>query len=87
MTSNASIQAAISSARALDIAPDDMIALIDKAIAASLASGDLPVVSMGEGGGTLSFTSITDIQNARKYWVAQRNAQNGGVLFSQADFS
>ncbi len=75
MTNNATIEAAISSAHALAITPDDMIALIDKAIAASLSLGTLPVLSMNESGSSMTFNSVLELQSVRSEWVQIKAAE------------
>ncbi len=83
MTTNAEISAAITDAETLDVLPAQMVALIDRAIAAAHVAG-LAVINYSINGRSRT-VSLDAALNMRKYYANLASA--GGVIFQPAEFS
>ena len=77
MATDAAITAAISAAASLAITPAQMVALIDRAIAAGLTEDGRIVLSTGSRGTQISFGSISEAIKARDYYRQLAIASDG----------
>jgi hypothetical protein len=83
MATNAEISAAISDAEALEVSPAQMVALLDKGLAAASISG-LPVINYTINGRSRTI-SIDAALTMRKYYSSL--ASGGGFLTSPIEFA
>lgn len=83
MTSNTDISAAIVDAQALAVSPDQMVSLLDKAIAAAFVSG-LAVITYTISGRSRT-VDIAVARDLRSYYAAL--AGDGGVRFQGVEFA
>lgn len=80
---NSQIQAAISDAESLNVTPTQMVALLDKAIAAAHLDG-LATASYTIAGRTRQ-VALTEAKELRKYY-AGISGGGGGTIFIGAEF-
>lgn len=87
MATNAEIQAAIAEAQSLRLKPQDMVDLLDRAIAAAFATGgSSEVVSVSYTVGGRSRTlALSEARGLRQYYASI--AGGGGLIMTPIEFS
>lgn len=84
MATNAEIRTAIDEAISLAVSPSDMVALLDKAIAAAHLSG-MATASYSIAGRARTI-AIANAIEMRRYYAGLGGA-NGGMIFAGVEFS
>ena len=84
MATDSEILAALTGAAALDIDPAQMVALIDRSIAAGLTDDGRVVISVGADGATTSF-SVDQAMRLREYY-ASLAGRSGGMIRQDFEF-
>lgn len=83
MATDSEISASISSAEALALTPQQMLALCDRATAELLLGK--PKASYQIGNTSFSFASIGEVQRVRDYYQQQATASEGGMAMNLAE--
>lgn len=85
MATNAEIQAAIATAEELAVTPEQMLSLIDRAIAEVLATG-VPTISFSIAGRSVSKMSLKDLQDLRREWEDRTDEHGGGLIVRRSEW-
>jgi hypothetical protein len=85
MATNAEVAAAIATAQAAALTPQQMVSLCDRAAAEFLVGGK-PQVSYQVAGRSLTFQSLEQIKNLREYYVNAATAGDTKYYMQPAEF-